>query len=495
MLRDILFATFIGGETVMSSWILAFTVPNLFRRLLGEGALGTALVPLLTRTLEKRDGKKEAGKDFILLVYVLGSLLAAISLVVTIISLLVSPFISIERIRLTFQILPAIMPYVIFICLSGIAGAALNTLKKFFLPALTSLILNIVLILCLFFVVPLISKPFPVLLSLSISVLVAGIVQLGIMLLLLHKEGLLLPMRIAQIKAAKNNIFIKEIWTLTIPGLIGASALQISLLADRWLACSLGNYAVPALYYSDRIVFLTIGVFAVAMGSVLLPDMSRYAVKNDTRGMVLTLQFGLRHIFFICIPTAFFTFFFREEVIKALFMRGAFDEKALTETSWALGFYALGIPFFAVIKVLISGFYSRKDMKTPVKISIGCVVLNLVLNLILMWPLKQGGIALATVISSIVNTSILMLLLKRDLKNFKIRQLFIAVLKTLIASGVAVTGAFLAFAQLVILCNNIITIISVALIFVFCYFIAAIACGSKEVYEWLNILRVNRYIS
>lgn len=471
----------------MSSWILAFTIPNLFRRLLGEGALGTALIPLLTRQMSLADGKKNASRNFMLLVVVLGGFLAIISLITTLLSLLIFPFIATERIKLTFQILPILMPYSIFICLSGIAGAALNTLKKFFLPALTSLVLNVFLIASLFLVVPLFNSPLAILISLSISVLIAGIIQLGIMLLMLRQEGLLDNFNFSQIRQAGNEPFLKEIWSLTLPGLLGASALQISFLADRWLACCLGNYAVPALYYSDRIVFLTIGVFAVAMGSVMLPDMSRFAADNDNNGMIRTLQFGLRQMLFICIPAACYTFFFRDNLIKLLFMRGAFDAKALSETSWALGFYAMGIPFFATIKIIVSGFYSRKDMKTPVKISVACIVLNIILNLILMWPLKQGGIALATVIASIVNNSVLLILLQRELKNIEFKEIFIPALRILIASILATVAAVLVNSQLSVLVNNSFATIISAIVFCLCYFIAAIACESKEIQEWLNI--------
>lgn len=489
MLRDVMFAAYIGGGTTMSSWILAFTIPNLFRRLLGEGAIGTALVPLLTRQLSRDDGRETAGKNFMLLVGVLGGFLAVISLVTAVLSLIIFPFIHVERIRLTFQILPILMPYSIFICLSGIAGAALNTLRKFFLPALTALILNIVLIACLLLVVPFFSSPLSVLVSLSISVIISGFLQLGIMLLLLHKEKMLTNLRISQLRSSKDDPFLKEIWTLTIPGLIGASALQVSFLADRWLACLLGDYAVPALYYSDRIVFLTVGVFAVAMGSVMLPDMSRAAADNDHDGMIKTLQLGLRHMLFICIPAAFFTFFFRNNLIRLLFMRGAFDATALNETSWALGFYALGIPFFATIKIILSGFYSRKDMKTPVKISVACIALNIILNLILMWPLKQGGIALATVISSVVNNSVLIVLLQRELKNIKSREILVPALQTLAASALATTAAWIADIQLATLFHNIIATAVAGVVFCLCYLLAAIACGSKEVFEWLNMLK------
>lgn len=488
LLRDILFATFIGCGTVMSAWVLAFPIPNLFRRLLGEGALGTALVPLLTRTLAKENGRKEAGKNFVLLVGVLGSFLAIISLITAIISLIIFPFISVERFKLTFQILPVLMPYVIFICLSGIAGAALNSIKNFFLPALASLVLNIALIACLFLLVPRMESPFSILCSLSISVLVAGLIQLLIMLHMLKKEGMLGSFRISQIKSAQKDPFIREIWTLTIPGLIGASALQVSFLVDRWLACFLGDYAAPALYYSDRIVFLSIGVFAVAMGTVILPDMSQFAAKEDFKGMTRTLILGLRQMLFICIPAALFTFFFGEPIIKLLFMRGAFGATALEETSRALSFYALGIPFFATIKVLVSGFYSRKDMKTPVKISIGCIVLNIILNLILMWPLRQGGIALATVISSIVNNLVLFFLLHRDLKNIEIREITIPLGKIFLAGGAATAVAWLAYAELAAVFNIYIALITTALVFGCSYLIASIACSSQEIDEWLSII-------
>lgn len=488
MLRDILFAAFIGGETIMSAWILAFTMPNLFRRLLGEGALGTALVPLLTRSLDQKNGRDKAAGNFVLLLGILGIFLALISLLVAIICLIVFPFIQTERVKLTFQILPVIMPYVIFICLSGVAGAALNSIKKFFIPALTSLILNIALILCLLLIVPILIKPFSILFALSIAVLLAGILQLLIMLAMLKHEGMLGNLQLAKLKSAKNDPFIRETWKLTLPGLVGASALQVSLLVDRWLACLLGNYAIPALYYSDRIVFLTIGVFAVAMGSVILPDMSRFAAKEDYKGMSNTLIVGLRHMLFICIPAAFFTFFFRVGLIKCLFMRGAFDDKALQETAWALSFYALGIPFFATIKILVSGFYSRKDMKTPVKISIICILLNIILNLILMWPLRQGGIALATVISSVIQNTVLLFLLHRQIKFINIKEILFAALKILSAAAVAILSSATAYNNFTGSMNIFVAIIIAAIIFAATYMMASIAFNSKEINEWLSII-------
>ena len=488
MLRDILFADYLGGGAIMSGWVIAFTIPNLFRRLLGEGALGTALIPILTSQLLEKDGKKVAAKNFILLVIVLGGLLSIISFFIGAISLAIAPFIETERVKLAMQILPILIPYSIFICLTGIATATLNVLKQFFLPVLSSLLLNISLIFSLYFIVPKLNGSLSILVSLSLAVLIAGFLQFIVMIVLLKKNDMLHLLPISQLKEMKNNKFLHDVWNLTLPGLIGASALQISLLVDRFLACYLGNHAVPALYYSDRIIFITIGIFALAMSTVTLPTMAEHASKNDNDQMVKTLFFGLRHMIFICAPAAFFTFFFREEIIRILFMRGSFGNTALNETSWALAFYALGIPFFATLKIIVSGFYSRKDMKTPVKIAIICISINIILNLILMWSLRQGGIALATVISSILNNTILLIILNKELKGINIKQMISPVTKTILTSTLAIIVALYAYKSVTI-SNKYFVITIVAIIFIITYFLLNLILNSKELKEWMRIFK------
>lgn len=504
MVRDILFANFLGGHALMSAWVIAFTIPNLFRRLLGEGALGTVLVPVISHQLHEKDGKEKAANNFMLLFVLLGILLSFISILTVMVSLLVIAYYQVDRVsvRLIFMTLPLVMPYSIFVCLSGITGAALNSFKKFFLPALTSLFLNISLICCLLFLVSSLEHELPVLYSLSLSVLVAGIFQLICMLYLLSK---CLTLNLSVFFVAINNFFriisrrtvdpfLKEIWRLVLPGLIGASALQISLIIDRLLALSLGNYAVPALYYSDRIVFITIGIFAVSMGSVLLPGMSRYAAKKDYDGMAGIIHFSLRHLMFICVPAMFITFFFREELIQLLFMRGKFDFKSLNATSWALSFYALGIPFFASMKILLSGFYSRKDMKTPLKISIICIMLNIILNLILMWPLRQGGIALATVIASILQNTILIFILKKELKELKVIKIIAPAFQFVLISYVSIVLTMLClapvrdfFSYYTIGSLRGLELIPGVILFGNFYFLISIIAGSVEIDEWWSI--------
>ena len=487
LIRDMMFASYLGGGTLMSAWIYVFVIPNLFRRLLGEGALGNALVPLLTQSLSEDESRQKSSDHFVTLSFILGGILGIISIIVAIVSLSSLFFVESYRLRLIFKVLPIIIPYSIFICLSGISGVALNCLKKFFVPAMTSLILNISLILTLCLIVRYLTVDFQILVALAISVLLAGFIQLSIMFWFLKKEGLLKTSKNFSIRNIRENKFLHEIYRLALPGILGAGVLQLSLFVDKSLALYLGDYAVPALYYSDRIIFLTIGIFAIALSGVLLPDMSSFAVKKDFEGMKKTLVFGINHIWFICIPAAVFTFIFREEIVRVLFMRGSFDMRALKETSWALAFYASGIPFFASIKIILSGFYSRKQMKTPVKVGIICIFINLTLSLLLMWHLKQGGIALATVISSLANNLILFYILNKDLKNIGIREILFSGLRSFIA---ALMAAFIALTLHSSSCGMgyILQFAAAGIVFVLVYILVAKALKSNELDDWLDMV-------
>ncbi|OGV55454.1 MAG: murein biosynthesis integral membrane protein MurJ [Lentisphaerae bacterium GWF2_52_8] len=421
--REVLTAMVLGGGTVATAWSLAFVLPNLFRRILGEGALGTALVPLISHTLEL-EGHEAARHKFVSVLFWLSLLLGVITVLVSAGALIAEPFVSTERVKLTLQITPAVMPYCIFICLIGIMASLLNSMRIFFMPALASLLLNIFLIGCLWWVwvCPYFKDNAKgVLYSLSVAVLLSGIVEIVFFLWLLKRADMFPRFNIEAIRDSKH---LRELWHLTLPGLIGASVVQISFLIDRGLACWLSDYAVPALTYSDRIVYLPIGIFAVSFGTVSLSEMSRAAAQGDLSRMSSSMVFALRHLLFVSIPIAVFIAIFKEPIIRICFMRGNFDEQAVRETAWALMFYSYGIPAFAAAKVTLAGFYSRKDMKTPVKVSICCVTLSITLSLILMWPLKQGGIALSTVIASFVNNIVLLVLLRRIVGDLHLGPVF-----------------------------------------------------------------------
>ncbi len=405
----------------MSAWGLAFMLPNLFRRLFGEGAIGTSMVPIVSYSLE-REGKNELRKKLGAIFLALSIILLLLCVIFSIIAVICEPFATAERVKLALRLVPLLLPYAIFICLVGVMSSALNCVGKFFLPALGTLSLNIIMILCLIFVCPKFSEKTSMLKSLGVAVVISGFIQLIFTAILLKFAGIFPSLRISQFW---KNPVLKELWELTLPGIIGASALQISFVADRSMACWLGDYAVPALNYSDRIIDLPIGIFAVAMTTVIAPGLARSAAKKDHDTHREQFLSSLKTMFFLSIPVAVFIFLFKTPITRLFYMRGAFGEKELAETTLAMTFYCIGIPFFCSIKIIASAFHSMKDMKTPVKISLLCIVLNIILNFIFMFKFKQGGIALATVISSLANCLILLRILQGRNKSTSFHDLFV----------------------------------------------------------------------
>lgn len=497
LVREMLLAMFLGGGMIRTGWSLAFAIPNLFRRLFGEGALGTALVPIITYTLEHED-RYSARKKMASIFVVLGIILAALSIIIAVGAIIISPYLTLlkapPRVMLAFDLLPLLMPYTFFICLIGVLSSVLNSLGRFFLPALGAISFNLFMIIALVFVCPFFKDNYVFQLNtLSVFVLLSGVFQLAVMLFLLYREGMMPVFRGANLF---SNPVLKEVYSLTLPGIIGASMVQISFLIDRGIACYLSDYAVPALDYSDRIIDLPIGIFAVAMGSVFLTDLSRHAAKKDFEKMISSLLFALRNIIFISIPIAVFIAFFRFPLLRLFYMRGKFGERELCETALAMQFFAFGIPFFCAIKIIVSGFHSRKDMKTPVKSSLICIVLNIIMNLILMWPLKQGGIALATVISSFANCAMLLYLLHKSLGNLHLSSIIPSVIKAIISATASLCIVkFLIYSRLELIPpiryvpRDLLPLAIAGIAFVIIYLFISVLLRSKEPGEWRHILK------
>ncbi len=435
-LRVILASYFIGGGIYMTAWVNAFKLSNMFRRLLGEGALGTTLIPVIRHTIEK-EGLDSAKKTFSTIFLFLSLLLSAICIIISIISLILMQFEFAQQINITIKLIPILIPYALFICLTGISSSVLNSLGQFFKPALAALLLNVCFILCFLILGPIYSKePIILLNSLAVGVLIAGVLQLTIMLFLLKKENMFPTLRISHLR---NSQIIKDIFKISFPGMIGAGALQISLLIDVAIANFLGSNAVPALEYSERLIYLPIGVFAVSVGAVALSNMSRSAAKNDYKKLIETMIEGIKLLLFLCVPIVVFLLMYGSNVIELLFKRGRFGSIELEATTYALFYYAMGIPFFATTKVVVGAFYSRKNMITPLKVSLVCIGINIILNIALMIPLKQGGIALATVMSSFCNNIILLYILKKEFSFLLYKGILKTLLFSLISAGIAIS--------------------------------------------------------
>lgn len=419
LVRVMLEARVLGGDAVASAWGLAFAIPNTFRRLLGEGALGTALIPLVSETDEKagpEQVRRELGIVFSVLSLILALIVAVVAAGAIGLRELAAeeefarwfPVLASRRVQLALSILPLLMPYAFFICLIGAIGAVLNTRKIFVLPALGALLLNFFLIGGLYagFRRDVAGESLAAFLeTLSYLVLLSGAIQLLLMLLLLWRAG---RFPLLSWRAFRESDILGRLWRLVLPGMIGGAALQISFLIDRSLAICLGPKAVPALNYVDRIIDLPIGIYAIALGSVLTTTMSRAAARGDLAEISHDLGFSLRHVYFLCVPMAVGVIFFWEPMLRILCLGGNYTEEDLEAARMVAIFYGAGIPAFCSIKVLLAPFNARKMMTTTLRCSLIAIGCNVVLNLLLMWPLRQGGIALATVLSSMLNNTLLL---------------------------------------------------------------------------------------
>ncbi len=422
--RVMLEARVLGGGAVAGAWLFAFSVPNLFRRLLGEGALGTSLIPLLAH-IERQDGRAAQRQSLAIVFCALAALLALIVIVVSFgvmgfraladrYWLELFPSLGTPRVQWVLYLIPLLMPYAFFICLIGVIGAVLNTHRIFFLPALGALILNVLLIaaLGLGYLRGVSGEEVLRLLPLLVwMVLLSGLIQLLLMLFLLWKIG---AFPLFQRASWGRTHVLRDLWRMVLPGVIGGSALQVSFVVDRMLALSLGEQALPALGYVDRLIDLPIGIFAVSLGSVLMVDLSHRAAAEDHKGMVEGLTYALRHVYFIGVPMAIGIIVFREPLLRLLLRGGNYSEADLAAALPVALCYGIGIPSFCSLKMILPMFHARKIMGLPMKVSLLCIAVNLILCLVLMRYIAQSGIALATVAASMLNNGILLWILRKE---------------------------------------------------------------------------------
>lgn len=437
-------AEVLGGGAVASAWYLAFSFPNLLRRLLGEGALGTALMPIVAE-LDKQYGRDHARGALAVVFPCLGIILALIVILVSAGALgLGNSAWAMEnpRLRLVCLLTPILMPYAIFICLIGAMTAVLNYVRSFVLPAFYSLLMNIFLVGGLLWgwhtnVAGSYRTTLEhFLIVLSILFLISGALQLILMIIQL-KIVKFSP----DFSAWRSHVAVlKKLWRLALPGFIGAGALQISFLVDRNLAFYVNDHGVAALTYVDRLIDLPIGIFAVAMGQVFMARMTASAASGDFESMKEDMNYGLRQVFFLCLPLAAGVCFFHELLLKIICLGGSYTMADLDAARTVALFYGSGIPFFCALKVILPAFYARQDMKTPLYCSLAAIGCNIALSLALIKPLAHGGIALATVVSSCFHCGLLLFFLKREGFSFGLKRVGITLLRSFAAAGAAGVG-------------------------------------------------------
>jgi len=417
-IRDVVLARYFGASGETDAFFLAFKIPNFMRRLFAEGSFSLAFVPVLSEV--RASGDQRALKD--LVDHVAGTL-ASILLVITAIGVIAAPvvlaifapgwladgrpefWLSADMLRITF-------PYILLISLTALAGGILNTFDRFLVPALTPALLNISLILAAVLLSTRLEIPVK---ALAWGVLFAGVAQLLIQVPALLRLGLM-----PRPRWGWRHSGVRRILKLMIPTLIGSSVAQVNLLLDMVIATFLVSGSVSWLYYSDRLLEFPLGVFGVALSTVILPNLSRKFAQQNPQAFSATLDWALRLALIITLPAALGLAVLATPILVTLFQYQAFQMSDVEMSALSLSAYAVGLPAFIAVKVLAPGFFARQDTKTPVKIAITAMVSNMVLNLIFVGSFvaigfkgPHTGLALASSAAAYINAGLLYWMLRK----------------------------------------------------------------------------------
>ena len=437
LVREWLMAYFFGTSLQKSAFDVAFRIPNLFRRLFGEGALSAAFIPVYTETL-KNEGAEVANR----LASRIAGFLVAVLGTITALGLLLS--IGLQhvlaynaRAEAVYPLLRITLFYAPLICLAALAIGILNTLRQFAQSALVPVYLNLVWILALVGVCPFVSEDLDVRIRVvAWSTLAAGFVQVGFLLPALRKQGVRLRISFDWVSDAR----VRNVLRLAAPMAVGMGAVQINLLVDGLLALYAGTWGPSALEYAERVTYLPLGLVGTAFATVLLPTFSKHAADSDHALLRATLERALRTISLIMVPMSVGLTVLALPVINLLFTyhSGKFDAQSALYSSRALMGYAPGLLFFSFYQALTPAFYALKDMRTPLRCSVVCVALNLCLNLLFVFTWAQGwqhvGLAFATVLSSVVNCGLLAWALNKKFGAPRFQAVLPVVLRLLVLS-------------------------------------------------------------
>jgi len=429
--RDMVIAAFFGASWMTDAFWVAFRIPNMLRRLLGEGSLTVSFVPVFTEYLEKKT--KEQALE---LAYNAITLLSIILAVISVLGIILSPLIvgliapgfisEPKQFALAVFLNRLMFPYIFFIALVALCMGILNSFRHFTAPALSSVLLNIAMIGAAFFLRPFFAEPIT---SLAIGVLIGGVLQLAMQWPFLRKFGVKLKFRFNP-----KHPGIKQIGVLMIPAILGAGVSTINVFVGTILASLLPGGSVTYLFYADRIMELPLGIFAIAIGTATLPSFSKHVAAGNMDELKSGISFSLRLMLFLTIPAMAALMALNLPIISVLFQRGAFDVTSAVYTGQALFCYALGLWAFSVLRVFVSSFYSLQDSKWPMKAAVIALIVNVVASLILMYPLKHNGIALASSIAAAVNVLVLTIVLKRKIGKFLDRTFYHSVFKIILSS-------------------------------------------------------------
>lgn len=491
MLREMVYASFMGDSAVASAFKVAFQVPNLFRRLLGEGALTAAFIPIF-KTKEAEEGESAAW--YTANAVLSGLLVAAAAIVaVTLLGLsLVLQFIPMNSDTwLMLSLLRVMFPYMLLVCVAAVLIGMANSRGYFFIPAMSATMLNVVAIASVLVVAPWMGETLSEqIYALAYAILVAGVAQSSFVAPLLYRQGF----RFRWVKPWGNPI-VREVVRKMIPGTLGVAAFQINVLLISCFSFFVADYIVASFDYAVRLMELPQGVFGISLATWMLPALSGLASRKQYDEFRATMTEGLEYLAFVNALAAVLLVVLAEPIVRLLFERGAFGEVATQRSALALMCLAPGLVFFSSVNIFARAFFALGDTKTPAKISILCLGVNLLISLILVFRFKQAGLGVANSLTSLLNMVLLAMALRRKLTRLSygpllkmgLKLLFLSLVAGVVAwGGLGVWDRYIGYGNLL---AKIGQVFAPALLAGICYLLGAYALRLPQIMKFVESVR------
>ena len=431
LVRDMVVARFFGSGMATDAFFVAFRIPNLLRRLFAEGSLTIAFIPIFTEYLARR-----TRQDAFQMARAVLAVLSLVLVLVTVLGILLAPWIvriqafgfggSGMKYDLTVLLTRITFPYILLVSLVAFFMGILNSLRHFAAPAAAPIFLNVGIIGAALWISPRLEQP---IVGVAIGVIIGGLLQVGLQIPWLVNKGVsLVPCWMP------GHPAVRRIGLLMLPAIFGSAIYQLNQFIGTFLASFLPEGSISWLYYADRIVEFPLGVFAIAISTAALPSLAKQAAAGDLADFKDTLTHALRLVFFITMPCMVGMIVLREPIIKVFFQRGAFDALSTDMTAVALLYYSVGLWAFSANRVMVSAFYAFQDTKTPVKVAAVAMLANGTFSLLLMGPLKHGGLALALSLASTLQFLLLVFILEKRKGIFELKPVLHGALKSSLAS-------------------------------------------------------------